>query len=82
VRIAFVCYPVLVTVVVLATGNHWFLDTVAGAALGISGWLIAVGRPSAAGVARLSADAADDVLGTTEHAPAAGGDEVADAASR
>jgi hypothetical protein len=33
VRVAAVAYPVLVTVIVVATGNHYLLDAVAGAAL-------------------------------------------------
>lgn len=33
VRVAAVAYPVLVTVVVVGTGNHWVLDAVAGAGL-------------------------------------------------
>lgn len=34
-------YPVLVTAVVVATGNHFVLDTVAGAALGAIAWRVA-----------------------------------------
>ncbi len=37
-RAALFGYPVLVTLNVLATGTHWFLDTVAGAALLLSVW--------------------------------------------
>jgi hypothetical protein len=51
VRVIGAAYPVLTTVVVLATGNHYLLDTVAGAAvIGIG----ALAAPSIqAGVARL-----------------------------
>lgn len=40
-RWLFALYPVAVTWVVLATGAHWFLDTVAGAALAVVSWAVA-----------------------------------------
>lgn len=40
-RWLFVAYPLAVTWVVLATGAHWFLDTVAGAALALVAWAVA-----------------------------------------
>jgi hypothetical protein len=37
-RIVLVGYPLLVTVVVMATGNHFLLDAVAGALVGLGAW--------------------------------------------
>ena len=42
VRAAIVAYPVIVAVVVIATGNHYLLDCVGGVAIGILGWALSV----------------------------------------
>jgi hypothetical protein len=38
-RVLAVAYPVATTLVVVATGNHFFLDAIAGAALAVGVWL-------------------------------------------
>ena len=43
VRALGVLYPVLTAVVVMATGNHYLLDAVAGAAAALLGWVTAIG---------------------------------------
>jgi membrane-associated phospholipid phosphatase len=45
-RWLFALYPAFVTWVVLSTGAHWFLDTVAGAALALTGWAVAARIPT------------------------------------
>jgi membrane-associated phospholipid phosphatase len=40
IRALAVGYPLLTTLVVVATGNHFFLDVIAGAALAVATWLV------------------------------------------
>lgn len=48
VRVAAIVHPLLMTVATIATGNHYLLDCVAGAVIGLIA-LFAVGVPSSAG---------------------------------
>lgn len=43
VRALGVLYPVLTAIVVMATGNHYLLDALAGAAVAVLGWAMAIG---------------------------------------
>ena len=40
-RVLVVAYPLLTTLVVVATGNHFFLDAIAGAVLACGSWVLA-----------------------------------------
>jgi membrane-associated phospholipid phosphatase len=51
-RGAVLLYPVVTAVVVLATGNHWLLDVVAGAALTALSWAVLVPRQAVAAAPR------------------------------
>jgi membrane-associated phospholipid phosphatase len=42
VRAAALAYPMIVAVVVIATGNHYVLDCIGGAAIGVLGWAVSV----------------------------------------
>lgn len=48
VRVIAVAYPVVVTVIVIATANHWVLDAVAGAAVVVLAGLVTVGAGAGA----------------------------------
>jgi membrane-associated phospholipid phosphatase len=47
-RIVWACYPALVVFATVATGNHWLLDAVAGAAVLAIAWAIVSRLPAAA----------------------------------
>ncbi len=38
-------HPIITTIVVVVTANHWWLDIFVGAILGVCGWMVARNRP-------------------------------------
>jgi hypothetical protein len=69
-RVLAVAYPVMTTLVVVATGNHFFLDAVAGALLACLTW---------AAVSRMTRRALVAGRGAPGQAPGLGHDGEADA---
>ncbi|MDQ2797660.1 MAG: phosphatase PAP2 family protein [Actinomycetota bacterium] len=67
-RWAGVAYPVFTTVIVLATGNHYLLDAVAGALVVAMGALITVAFTRTAGLIRSRGQGTDEIA--TDVAPA------------
>jgi len=40
-KVLWACYPLLVTAVVISTGNHWWFDAAAGALVALTAALVA-----------------------------------------